>query len=167
MKGLNKGFTGVKDQDREILLNIRDDKELLQVCSLNKYLYNEVCNDIFFRNRLAKTYPDTLKYKDENINWKKYFLKVIYYIAKLKEDYKYTYEKGNPYLFYSVFKRYRKNVIKDNNTLLIYAAQFGDLISVREALNNGADIHAENDDALRSASRNGHLEVVKYLKSLP
>ena len=91
-----KGVKGFKDQDREILLNIQDDKDLLKACSVNKYVYNEVCDDMFFRNRLARTYPDTLKYKDEDMKWKDYFLRVIYYVAKIKEDYGYIYEEGNP-----------------------------------------------------------------------
>ena len=98
-----RGITGNKDQDREILLNIADDKELLSVCSLNKYLYNKVCDDMFFRNRLARTYSDTLKYKSEDMSWKDYFLRVIYYIAKMREDYKYKYTEGNPKILYYIF----------------------------------------------------------------
>ena len=30
----------------------------------------------------------------------------------------------------------------------------------------GADIHAENDQALRVASYNGYLEIVKYLENI-
>ena len=103
-----KGFSGIKDQDREILLNIQDDKDLLKTCSLNKYLYNEVCNDMFFRNRLARTYPDTLKYKPEDMSWKAYFLRVIYYIAKMKEDNEYDYSifnEGNPEKQYEILQK--------------------------------------------------------------
>ena len=39
----------------------------------------------------------------------------------------------------------------------------GRLDQVILALKNGADIHTDNDYALRWASKNGHLEVVKYL----
>ena len=84
-----------KDIDREILFKIKDDKEFLKSCNLNNYFRNEVCNDNFFRTRLSITYPNTLKYKINEQTWKQYFLEVIYYIAKLKEDYRYKYEDGN------------------------------------------------------------------------
>ena len=47
---------------------------------------------------------------------------------------------------------------------LIKAAKAGNTAAVKAALAAGADIHAANDDALRWASENGHLEVVKILK---
>ena len=46
---------------------------------------------------------------------------------------------------------------------LIGSASNGNLDEVKECLREGADIHADNDDALRWASRNGHLDIVKYL----
>ena len=49
------------------------------------------------------------------------------------------------------------------NKYLIEGSENGRLDQVIIALKNGADIHADNDDALRWASKNGHLEVVKYL----
>ena len=74
-----KGFPNAnKDVNREILLNIANDKDLLKACSVNNYFNKEVCDDIFFRNRLARTYPDTLKYKPENENWKNYFYKTVF-----------------------------------------------------------------------------------------
>ena len=46
----HKGFQKHgKDIDREILL-IMDNEELLKACCLNKYFFNEVCNDMFFKN---------------------------------------------------------------------------------------------------------------------
>ena len=142
-----KGFTGIKDQDREILLNIDNDKDLLNACSLNKYIYNQVCNDIFFRNRLSRTYPDTLKYKPEEMNWKNYFLRVVYYISKMKENYDYDYSnfnEGNPKIQYQVFLKSRK----DKTELLIQASKFGEITLVKEAIKRGANINAENDSAL-------------------
>jgi ankyrin repeat protein len=37
---------------------------------------------------------------------------------------------------------------------------------VKILVSAGADIHANNDEAVRHASRNGHLDVVKYLVSV-
>ena len=44
-------FSGIKDVDREILLAMSDE-DLLKSCSLNKYLFNVVCDDNFFYRRL-------------------------------------------------------------------------------------------------------------------
>jgi ankyrin repeat protein len=51
------------------------------------------------------------------------------------------------------------------NKLLINACRDGDLELVKYCLREGANIHAQNDFALRWASQNGHIEVVKYLVS--
>ena len=49
------------------------------------------------------------------------------------------------------------------NKLLIKSAINGNLEEVRSLVERGADIHAENDYALKSSAVNGHLDVVKYL----
>jgi len=50
----------------------------------------------------------------------------------------------------------------DNQLKKAYKA--GDLAKVKELVNNGADIHVENDYALRWASHKGHIDIVTYLK---
>jgi len=50
------------------------------------------------------------------------------------------------------------------NLLFYHACVNGHLEIVRSLfLNRNVDIHAEHDDALRTASENGHLEVVRFL----
>ena len=51
----------------------------------------------------------------------------------------------------------------DNDDALRQASRNGHLEIVKYLIENGANIHAENDYALRWASNEGHLEVVKYL----
>jgi hypothetical protein len=46
------------------------------------------------------------------------------------------------------------------------AASNGHLEVVKYLIKVGANVHGFNDDALRWAAYNGHLQVVKYLKSL-
>ncbi len=95
-------WTGIKDVDREILLRVEDDQQILNICSLNKY-FVEVCNDIFFRNRLAFKYPDTLVFKPDDISWKKYYLSVLNYIKKLLTEYKFHFKTGDPKKYYEIF----------------------------------------------------------------
>ncbi len=49
------------------------------------------------------------------------------------------------------------------NSELISAANRGDLPAVKAALKNGANIHANDDVALRWAAANGHFEIVALL----
>ena len=49
---------------------------------------------------------------------------------------------------------------------LTEAAKKGDLEEVRRLVENGADIRAEDDEAVRWASEKGHLEVVAHLKEV-
>ena len=153
-------LSGIKDVDREILLAM-DDEDWLKTRSLNKYLFNIVCDDNFFYKSLFLKYPDTLLYYNvkKDKTYRRYYLKVIYYISKMKEDYNYSYISGNPKTQYGIFKFVKKDI----NNLLIKSSIKGELNLVKEAIKRGADIHAKDDYALQSASENGHLEVVKYL----
>ena len=47
--------------------------------------------------------------------------------------------------------------------ILIKSAKYGFASGVKSALEKGANVHAMNDEALKWASRNGHVEVVKIL----
>ena len=58
----------------------------------------------------------------------------------------------------------RLSVNFDMDKLLVTASQKGELDCVEFLVANGADVHAWDDEALRSASMNGHLEVVRFLK---
>ena len=49
------------------------------------------------------------------------------------------------------------------NEKLIKAAEQDNFNKVKYLIEQGADVHANNDHALQWASRNGHLPVVKYL----
>ena len=55
------------------------------------------------------------------------------------------------------------NVHADNDQALVYASSEGHLETVMILLEYWANLHADNDWALREASLNGHLEVVKEL----
>ena len=168
-------LSGNKDTDREILLAMSD-KELIQTCSLNKYLFKFVCDDNFFYRKLVRSYPDTLKdfNKEKDKTYKSYYLKVVFYVAKLLEDFKHTYVSGNPKkqnnLFAMVSKKIEKDgskkFIVDYQDLLNDSAAQGELELVKEAIKKGASIHREDNYALRLASKSGHLDIIKYLVSL-
>ena len=49
------------------------------------------------------------------------------------------------------------------NKQLIETSEKGDLTKVKELIENGADVHAQNDRALCWSAQCGHLEVVRFL----
>ena len=55
------------------------------------------------------------------------------------------------------------NVHADDNDALRWSSLKGHLGAVKVLLEHSADVHADEDDALQWASINGHLEVVKVL----
>ena len=95
-------FTGLKDIDRERLKWI-DDDELLKICSLNRKMWNEVCDDNFLRRRLNK-YQNLEKCKKENESWKEFFSRAIHYIGKLKREFQFEYTEGDFQEYYSLLK---------------------------------------------------------------
>ena len=158
-------FTNVKDVDREILMKLPDE-DLIKACSLNKYLFETVCDEQFFHRRLQAYYPDiVLNYvrRPYDKTWKQYFLEIVYYINKLKENYNYTYSDGSPEIQYKIFKK-----SKDNDELLVRAIRKGELQLVREAIKRGVTERGK-DEAMFYADLNEtrhHVEIRKYLNSL-
>ena len=176
-------MTGLKDLDREVLKHI-DDGKLLQVCTIDKRFWHNVCDDDFLRRRLFK-YPRIEKYKLENETWKRFFLRVMYYVLKMKEEHGFVYTSGNFKKQYGLFQRYTGSRLvyeaafhgeismlkhlmvshmDSKEDIFIVVSQFGRLDSVKWFVEDlKVNIHAQNDSALIEASENGHLEVVKYL----
>ena len=150
-------LSGIRDVDREILKHA-DDSELLKICSVNRKTWNEVCDDNFLRRRLSVKYPGVEKYKKQRQSWKHFYLRFVYYTAKMQEMYEYTYESGDFKRQYDLLKDY-----EEDDDLLIESSISGEFSLVKYVLKRGADIHAENDEALQVASANGYLEIVKYL----
>lgn len=176
-----------RDVDREILMRM-DDKTLLNSCQLNNYYRNEVCDDQFFHRRLQQKYPDTLKDKPIDKKYKTWYLDIVYYVAKLKEDFNYEYTGGNPKIQLQIFKGSKKftnwfyesvekgeiNLVKylvsiynirplHINTALVLASSKGELEVVKYLIELGANADDENRTALRAAVYDGHLDVVKFL----
>jgi ankyrin repeat protein len=52
---------------------------------------------------------------------------------------------------------------KELNSSLFKYAKLGDLINIKLLLEQGADIHAQDDYALRLSASKGNLDMVKYL----
>lgn len=157
----NSKFSGVKDVDREILKHV-DDRDLLNVCRVDRRMWNEICDDSFLRRRLSK-YPGIEKYKGKE-SWKEFFLQVIYYTSKMKDNFKFDYKSGDFKRQYKLLGKNRKgNSLYRNTQLLSRAADEGFLDLVKYAVKNGASVTAYNNGALRKAASRGDLDMVKFL----
>jgi hypothetical protein len=96
-------LSGIRDIDREILSKL-DDRELLKVCSIDKYTWTSVCDDNFLKRRLLSKYPNIDSNKGGE-SWKQFFLKAIYYIDKLKEEFNYSYTYGDFTKQYNILEK--------------------------------------------------------------
>ena len=148
-------LSGLKDIDREFLKHV-DDKELLEICTINKKTWNEVCDDAFLRRRLVDKYPGIEKYKSLNESWKRFYLSAIYYISKLKEDHQFVYTSGNFKNQYRLFKN-------ESGLLFLDAIDDKEWSIVKYLIGKGHDIHAFQDYAIRTAAEKGDLEMTKWL----
>ena len=172
-------LTGIKDVDREIV-NKLNDRDLLNMCSMNKTYAERVCDDSYFRLRTEARFPETIKYKDyikitnENkVNertrrvrtWKNHYLAIVKYIDLLQTDFRYKYKSQDksPELLYLSRKLIPNLFDYTNDESLVWASRDGKLMIVKYVVENGADINYRDNEALRFASENGHLPIVKYL----
>jgi ankyrin repeat protein len=154
-------LTGNKDTDRLILSNV-DEKELLNICSIDKYTWNIVCDDDFLRRKLSLKYPDVNKQKKDNESWKKFFLRSIHYISKLKDYYKYDYTFGD---FEEQLALFISNEEDDNDisVLLLRSCSVEELALVIYCLNNKANVNYACNSPLSTSIRQNNAEIVKYL----
>ena len=165
-------LTGIRDVDREIVNNLND-KDLLNMCIVNRTYAERVCDDSYFRLRTLARFPETVQYKDyinenKTRNWKNHYLTIVKYIDLLQRRYKYIYtaEDKSPELLYLARRLILNHYTYNKNDALIWASMKGKLPVVKYLVEHGADINARDNSALRLASENGHSEVVKYLTSL-
>jgi len=82
---IERSLTRIKDIDLKILQNL-DDKSLLNFSQTSKYGNNLYQNENFWRNRIQIRYMKALEFKLSRRNWKNYYLNIVYYMNKLKDN---------------------------------------------------------------------------------
>jgi len=107
--------------------------------------YNE---DILPFNPSGSCKPGGLYFSREDIFAFCYCGEDVYEVEPIGEIYE---EEGSP-------KKFKAHALN-----LKYFGKINDMKVVKYLVENGADIHADEDYALRWSALNGHLEVVKYL----
>ena len=88
-----------------------DVKTLLNMLAVNKSFNDEKT----FKYMMFRMYPNLAIYKTDEESWKRFFLQMLYYILKLKEEYDYTFSKRinerinkNPMKIYKWYKLLEK-----------------------------------------------------------
>lgn len=152
----NKYLTRSRDVDTYLLSQLGD-KELLNVLLLNKDFLK--IGSSFFEKRLKERYPLLLKFKPKKMNYTKYYLSIVYYIAKLKEEYDLDYVPApsfNPKIYYY------KLIHQYDNTYSYYRyiGETGDINLIKQY-----DEMIETDSLMQGAIQSGNVDAVKYLES--
>ena len=95
----------------EYILNFANDTTILNMLSVNKKFRDEK----LFEQIMNRRYPDLIKYKKENETFINLYIRMIYFIAKLKEDFGISFESkfGNPETFHKLYNRERLQFVMD------------------------------------------------------
>lgn len=144
----------------EYLTNFADDEDILNMLSVNKKFRDED----FFERVMRRRYPNMINYKKDKESWKTFFIKTIYYISKLKEEYgiDHRFIKINPIYFYKENKKYRENIY---NSALIFAQDNDqvDTEDLMEFVNSMISKGGDQDIALKIAIQRGRFDIAKKL----
>ncbi len=165
---------GIKDVDR-IIFDKLSNKDILQVYKINKYTYNKVCDETFFRNLVFERYPGTVKYKHYvKDSWKRYFINNIYYLDKLTKEncscgsdmcsqLEYCSSGSDlcPELEYLARKLRRMCYIEYNKEELLKLQNLDFSLSFAKYIIR-QNLHIKNE-AIKVAIMNNHLPVIEYL----
>lgn len=139
----------------EYLLNFADDKDVLNMLSVNKKFRDEK----LFERIMKRRYPLLLNFKPSDQSCKSFFIEMVYYISKLQEDF------GIPYIPFWTFspEKFYYSYIDAPEYFLdgaaSVAAEAGRLDLVKMFIDKGA-----KEISLISAARGGNLDIVKLAK---
>ena len=157
-------LTGHKDTDREILLKLNND-DILNYCNKlkNRDIFKQICNDNFFKSYITKNYPKLLIYKPFGLRWKLFYLDIVYYISKLKEDFNFDYTnkpKAYPKEYYDIIFKYKNS--DENSDVAFEKAVRKGYKDLAEYFNKDlVEYHYNN--AFIEAVKNNDDETIKYL----
>ena len=162
-----EGFTGIKDLDKELMLNMGD-REFIQTCQLNKYFQNICKDDYLFKRRLEKFYPDVLKNEihdeyGDKMSWKNYYSNVVKTVAELRETYDFIYTYGNPFLQYETLRNNQKYKMLPSykSNILYFGILRQDLPLVAYAIKDNPKVITLSH--ILDASKLYDTKILKYL----
>jgi hypothetical protein len=164
-----KSFSGIPDVDK-MMTEYLDPVSFLELCNVENRYVQKLCDENMFKKRAEKEFPKIKK--DSKDSWKEFYLKLIYWVGRLKEDYDFSIKNFNvnPKQYYIQIKKFLNKFEKDNeikkrkiNILLFVASNYGPVEFVQFVLDKGAD---NIQYALVNAAGAANLETFKYLEKL-
>ncbi len=161
-------LTGNLDVDRLIVAYLNDE-DILKIYKLNKYTYEKVCNETFFRNLVYTRYQNTIKYKDyvKTKSWKNYYFNIVYYIDKLKNKHKVDYnnlKNTSPEMEYLTCELYN-NFYAINPSLKFKMSENMYFLIIKYIYEKKGVIPCYKE-LFNFACENGYLHLVKYFVSI-
>jgi len=138
----------------EYLTNFADDRTILSMLSTNKQFRDES----FFRRVIERKYPNTIKFKEQDQTWKRFYIETVYYINKIYDLIGYKYTKNatrSPKVYYQYIKKY----IDDIDFLLKGAIKEKDIDFVKFLVEKGAN----PDEWVHDAAIHSSPEILDYL----
>jgi ankyrin repeat protein len=125
----------ISDKDvYELIVHSSDDRTVLEMLSVKKFNNDEV-----FYRVLLKRYPYLIAFRKEGEKWKSLYLRMIYHIEKLKEDFDF------PYINYKNF-----NPVKEYKRFVFMRQE------------NDEKIEKIWEIGLRNAVRADRLDLIQY-----
>jgi hypothetical protein len=152
------------------LMNFGDDKTILNMLSVNKKFDNED----FFKTVLERKYPLITSLKTKKETWRSFYVKMIFYIAKLKERYDFPYfPLANPETIYKGIRFLGGDKEYVNDTKLALATSSGNIEIINKYLDNKignpskalrfVDLNVKNQNRIPGYNKNKSLEITKLL----
>lgn len=136
-----------------------DDRTIVNMLSVNKKFHDPK----FFQLIFEKKYPLLVRFKKDIESWKNYYLRTIYYISRLKDDYKLDYVPApslNPRFFYYKMKYpIDMDTKRALRSYISYVTETGDI----NLINKYKDKFPYKYDMKEGAVRSGNINIVKYV----
>ena len=147
----------VSDKDiYEYIVNLAEDKDVINMLSVNQK-FND---DSYFKKILEKRYPLLLSFKPSYETYKRFYLKMVTYLAKLWEEFKIPYI---PFKGFGPEEVYKLAIRKPDRifTILLWdVAEIGEIKLAEYLIDKGGKITLF---AYTSAARAGKLDMLKFL----
>lgn len=170
------------------LTEFADDRTVIQMLSTNKN-YND---PKFFKRILERKYPTLLRYKKKKENWRQFYIRMVFYMSKLKEEFDVPYipvKKFNPkklYKYYedseSLYREIIRIAILNEDIKLMdkfikkledFSPEFAEELAIKKGKLNVVKYLRENyafntdiRDTINYAKEEGTKEIVNFLRSI-
>ena len=148
-----------KDTDF-LILQYLDDKSLFEISTVCKYIAGLCGSDIFWMNRTVFRYPLLVKYYDYR-TWKSFYLKMMFYINKIKDTWGIPYIPSSKYNPEVVYKEEISYTCEDAyNNLIAYVGETGDIELAKLFFDKEADAL---EDLIAEAAYHNKLSLLNFL----